>query len=978
MLFIRAITRLVSFAIVLGAPLHQVALADITLSGTTSCPIYSTFGLGEPVKLTFAASGLAPGARAGLLLTTKDEHDTVVEQRTVDIQADSSGKWTGDVDAPHQALGFYRVFASIGGATLPAQFTRPAGFLTYAIVPPPSSRKDYGQAETLFGMQGSFGPKSVHALPYLGARWVLAGYPWQWRERSHAGEFHDQDPANDNDVVSSELGPKSAAGTSWNTYRLYCVNGVPDWAGKPETRNGGSPNAELTAEGEKAYRSYCTEVAKNVVRLHSDEPRHYYQPLWEPVTPWGYKGTDAGLVRISKIAYEAIRAVDPKAVVAGPCGSSMDFAQIQWNERLLRAGIAPVVDAISIHPYVTHPCETHGYIENLRAFKAMTRRATGRDLAILGTEQGMSTNEDTNQELAQAEGLIRQNIITLGEGFKCNFAFYFSDYHMGREKGYGMYYNLDPKKNWSSDLVSPKPIAPAYAAMTLLLEGHHSNGPIEQLGGTSLGYVFQRDKDVIAALWDYGKMPHEVFLPVGVSRVQVYDWMGREHDIASDNGEVAISLGPEPVYVRGLSPNLYGTSGERRLAMVSGRYEALPGETVVVAAQVRRDGGAPKSNDRINVDATGLRAGTPGTPGGRDGSFRVPVAIPNDAAPGAYPVNLSLLRDGRVTGVAGAVIDVKPLVAAANIEEAFSDGQPSIAMTLTSNSSRAETVSVDIKVKEAPAFSVEKSIVLQARSQSELTIECAQLHPNPAQRYHVLVTTAVQEGSSSTQSAGLDFLTAPHFSAPPKIDGALSEWGDVPPVNLAGRENIVRSPGYYTGDLAAAIRYAWDESALYFACEVATSTHLQPYHDDLIWKGDCIQLAFNLAPEMLGTGTGNMAADLGSMPYTEMTFALTSDGPQCVRSVTFDPAKLPTGIVNPDDLKLAIAPQPGKIVYEAAIPWKTLGRATAPPAGATIAAAAAINKIYTADQADPTALGLFDGIASGKDPARFGTVLLRK
>src|SRR5690606_16338415 len=109
------------------------------------------------------------------------------------------GAWqTKLTDFPHDRLGFYRVEAELSGAALSGGGgvklaklgTRPAGYLTYAVVPDPAERKDFGETGSRFGMQGGFGPWGNRSLALLGARWVLDGnFEWRRNEPERAGQF---------------------------------------------------------------------------------------------------------------------------------------------------------------------------------------------------------------------------------------------------------------------------------------------------------------------------------------------------------------------------------------------------------------------------------------------------------------------------------------------------------------------------------------------------------------------------------------------------------------------------------------------------------------------------------------------------------------------------------------------------------------------------------------------------------------------
>ena len=55
---------------------------------------------------------------------------------------------------------------------------------------------------------------------------------------------------------------------------------------------------------------------------------------------------------------------------------------------------------------------------------------------FVGTEQGFNTNGDESKELLQAESLVRENLILLGEGYRFNIAFYITDFKPDQDYGY--------------------------------------------------------------------------------------------------------------------------------------------------------------------------------------------------------------------------------------------------------------------------------------------------------------------------------------------------------------------------------------------------------------------------------------------------------------------------------------------------------------------------------------------------------------
>ncbi len=568
----------------------DAAVAEVVLTGDTSRPEMSTFIPGETITLTFTVNGLT-GADRGvrLLINIKDEHGKSIRTREIPVQADASGSWTTSIAAPNSKLGFYRVNARLSnGVQLEKLGSRQAGYLTYCIVPDPKLRVLYDSKDTRFGIVGGFSSK-VNVCPYLGIRWMLGGYAWRYSEPDRPGQFAEKRAAGTAPKLASPVSDPS----SWRFYHIATLYQVPAWAVIPETRT--YVSGALTPEGEKAWDSYCRQAAKAFIEDDPNSEEHIYQITWEPVAPWGYKGTDDQLIRIHQIAYPALHESDPKAVVISPAGAGITDNATDWDARLLEKGLGKYIDAYCIHPYHPIPPEPENMVRHVRRLMEIVRRGVGRDIPMIGTEQGYATKDDPSKELDQARGLLRQNLIMLGEGFRFNLGFYNADFPS--EPGFGYYYNLNPRIPHGTDKVSPKPIVPAYAAQSFFIEGHKSVGAIEWLGETTLGYAFVRKDDVVLALWDYGDKPRRVSVPVGAKQVDVYDWMGNKRSVSSPNGILDLTLTPEPTYVKGASALLWN-SGKKPITTAV-LLPVLPaGPQHACNRQDHRGGGQARAQDR--------------------------------------------------------------------------------------------------------------------------------------------------------------------------------------------------------------------------------------------------------------------------------------------------------------------------------------------------------------------------------------------
>jgi len=982
-----------AFIVALGVPGTFAAPADaadrITLTAETGRPEMSYFIPGEKVEITFVVQGLAPG-RKDLTLTVdvRDERDRAIERKEWSVRATARGQWRTVYAAPRPRLGFYRVAAKLSnGVTLPALGSRPAGFITYCIVPDPARRRLYPETETRFGMQGGFSP-AVQILPYLGIRWVLGGYTWRRTEPEHAGQFTaartKAHAAGKPPRERTWNWPRVKIGDReehWQVYPMPCLFFAPKWAVRPETAS--YCTGTLTPNGETAWRTYCTAVAQAFTEDYPELGQHVFQITWEPVYPWGFKGSDEDLIRIYKIAYPALHAADPQVLVLGPTGGGISQSGVRWNLNLLEKGLGRYVDGWSIHPYIALPPERHGLIENVRALKEAIHQYAGRDLPLYGTEQGKPTDEKVEEELAQARGLLRANLIMLGEGFLFNFAFYITDY--STESGYGYNYNLRKGKPWGASKVGPKPIAPAYAAQSFLLEGHTSAGPIEWLGPTAVGYAFQRGSEVTLALWDYGNRSRTITLPIGHrGDVKVFDWMGNGQETAVPAGTLELSLGPEPVYVRGVSPATWGRNAHRPLRLATHRVTAEPGKRVTVAGAVGAVSGAPQLGDfRVEADERlGLEPVTASVAPRTDKSvpFALELTIPPDAGFGRYTVRVVLRRNGQAVAADGFMLRIAPAVTIEAVTPALLPGEaPGIHIALRETQNREIRGRMHVRLRGVPGTAQSAEFHLSAGAGASLSVGFPEVRLDPTRVYPAILTFETADAGRFTREFPINMTPAAKFATAPVVDGRLDDWDGTEGIPLEGCGHVVRSPDAYNGpdDLAAVLRYAWDAERVYLAVDVTDDVFLQRRVGFDTWRQDCLQLGFNLDPFRRVESTGNLLAEAGArVRYTEIDLAQTPKGPELYRTVTFDKKRLPVGLLSAKDATLTVVRSANHTVYEAAIPWTALGAAGPMSLGRAVGVAMTVNDADDPEQRAPSALGLFGGITPVKDPTRFGVLLL--
>ena len=542
--------------------LANTASCTPTLTADTNRPESSMFSLGEQVLLSFSATNLGVSATS-LSLIIKDENDAVVKTDLLTVTPNSSGAWSTYYLAPSN-LGFYRVFASIGGTTVSSlQWSNRVGALTYAVVLDPKLRQNYPEAYTRFGMQGGFS-QGANILPYLGIRWVINGFQWGELEADHAGQFSESITAAGGNFPPQNTaveGLLNVDGSSWNVYSLPSLfSSTPSWA----TDSSSSRRYRtLNSAGEIGWANYCKAVGKQFPIRFPNRGNHLYQITWEPwvdsyLNGGNTDGDSSNILRIYQLCYSALHESDPNAVVLGSTDGLGGGVERAFVTALYNKGLGNYIDAASMHPYYsgydtvpTWPeSNAEGLSNALTIFKNLL--PTNKTLKIYGTEQGYGhPGGNVTAEIDQAKGLLRTNLMSLGEGLSMNISFYSSDY--GPENGttyYGYFYNLT-NHQWGPEKIAPKVIAPGYATQSFLIDGYASATKVTNTIPTSVyAYRFTKaDTSSTMAIWSGTNLPISFSLPLsGCTSPKIYDWMGRITSEPSGD-TVSITATDSPVYL---------------------------------------------------------------------------------------------------------------------------------------------------------------------------------------------------------------------------------------------------------------------------------------------------------------------------------------------------------------------------------------------------------------------------------------------
>ena len=938
--------RILAFSLSL---LATVCAAEIRMSGETNHPENSMFKPGDPIRLEFEVSGLTPADKLSLEINIVDQNDKTIRKTSIPLNPGADGKWKQSIPAPNRNYGFYRARVKLSnGVTTPKTGSRPAGSIPYAILPDPASAPLYPQSETFFGIHG----QSAGMIPWMGARWMSGGV-----------SLNPQ---------PSERARRETAQKAWKTY-TYVTLATPfryQYPSQEELKKHTDGKIFTDAAGEKLFRNFYQELAaKGRLQKYGNDFMRY-QPMWEPDLYF----TDDEILKLHKVAWEGIHAGDPDARILGPCFSNITSGLVERHKRLFEKGLLRYIDEFTIHPYLQYPVEQNGLVENIRALRKLVRQYSGgKEIRLRANESGYSAISTVEQELIQMYGQVRGSLILLGEGFASNEPFYGYDHSELGTGDYGLCYNLDtPKRIWAPKRVAPRPVFPALAAASRILEGHRSTGPIEYLGDTVLGYSYaDRNDHCVIALWDFGGNMTEVELPVGRAEIVVADMMGNRKTIKTADGLLRLKLSEAPTYIIGVDPKLWGRNVEKKILTDAESLRGTVGSTILLTGKTRSAGELqlifPRS---MNLKPVTQKLDP-------NGKFTFSIPIPVSLQNGKYPLTLKLLDRGRLSAATGILLEVMPPIRVSEIHPSFERGEPGIAVTLSNPSEIPLGGVIETRITGYPEARKKVPFQLKPGETGVRKIIFHDLDLNPFRVVTTQVRFRLDSGYTFERSEKLNYLSASYLPGV-GINGDFSQWKN--PQRYPVDPTPIRSIHYHSGkeDLHAEIAFGWNEQYLLFDVSVTDDIHLQPFTGWKIWDGDSLQFGF--ARKRTTQGSSNEFGDQYDLAFSEINFALTSKGAEADRTFSFDKARFPSGAVSGTELprKITATRQTdGKTIlhYQIAVPWKLLNLEKALP-GMTVHWAGMVNDrdADSRQQKDVSALGIFQ--LKQAPPSHFGTIVL--
>ena len=897
--------------------------------------------------------GRASGANAALPRLELWNHRN---EKLADLVSSTNADGTVNWKLPSERNGYFEVRPAAGSVSWPALGSRPANKLTFAVVDEikPNPSRDY---KTHFlSIQGSSPAGNLNVPPtpnvhaYMGLQARALDYSW-YKLQPKSDDFSTFETFFAND--------KAAQGARQSqTWPYFYLSKNPTWAVDParisENARKNVSNSHLPPRDLKQYEAYLERVVPHIAKSYDFLPYRVYEVMWEPVIPWGWQGTNAEIVAMFEVAHRVVHRFDPNGRVSGPTLSS--FGDTPQYEELLKLGLGKYIDVSGWHMYAGYPTEKANIPAALGRIRALNRKYIGRDLPLVGTEFGLAEGKAGNVE-NQAYGMTAATLMFKAEGIAQHTLFYLTDFIS--EPGYGLFYTAVAGLPYAPEKIAPKPAIPMLRAAIDQIGSARAVGKLDYPGEDVWAYVFvdEATREHLVALWDASGNDRTVELDTGAARVQVVDSFGNRETRSTNNEKVALPLRRSPLYVRGVSAELFATQPTDKTQT----WRVFRGQKLTQNLRLK---GSSTKGATVFLSAPAAIA--------------APIA-PAKVTGNVAPIALQIAPDAPI-GIVAASVRVRG--ADGTISRALQRVEvvPEVQIDAAQMQNVARKISLRSRVKNvSPArWNGQVALTLQGQKQTralalapqqETWVEFSIAAPTDVtQKVPATLELRSSTGSQLSHVTPLSFFGVQRAST-------KDVWREMRllPLRATGK-TIFRTfnDAKFEGDkdLSARAGYSYDSQNLYVQYLVEDEVHRSNVTPTQMWKHDSVQLAFDVAPGRETNSNG--LAENFERTNSEWGFAFTSRGPEVY---VWKPPGGSSLAANSLVANAGIGFEGGRAgtttTYRITLPWKTID-----PRGLhrnAIGISAAINDSDTESlHLDRRALLLFGGILGDKDAANFG------
>lgn len=713
--------------------------------------------------------------------------------------------------------------------------------------------------------------------------------------------------------------------------------------------------APYTEEGIQAFARYCSTIAEHFKGRvsHFQIWNEYNIAIFNPDNrpPDNY-------AKMLKAAYTAIKEVNPDALVIQSSTAGVD---LDWIERLFKAGGLDYMDGVAVHTYCFPRSPEEGnYVQKLQLVTNLMKRY-GQVKPIWITEMGWPTNTSSRgvTELQAAAYVVRLYVLTLSSDLPVSMLCWYNLQNRGtnpaeREQNFGLV------RHHSSEVpFAAKQNFIAYNTMNRMLEDATY---LERLESESYLHAYKfalADQEQMLVLWAVSRQ-ETIGIKTMSQSVTVVDLFGNRYTAYPIDGIVTLTVSDLPQYLIGDFSN--AAICAPRFAIEEPATTSLAGEEVTIRIQ--------RSVPEIAVEQVLVDLPSGWTVKEKKNFSRdslqaeVVCQLPAFVENKSYDLPIYLVGNNRVLGQLLYKVDVnEPLELLINpaLGDVTDWENWNLAVTVVNRSS-SRSASGWVNILKPTQFSQygDLNFVLGPNEQHTFELPFEGFSKTPID---VAAEVTSFQGEYLMQEKKISFLAAVRAKTPIVIDGNITddEWGNAMPFNMDQAHQLQKIENWGgPNDLSGVGYLQWDDEYLYLGVSVTDDIHHQEGVEGDIWCGDSIQFAIDPTRKW----------GVGLQGHHDLGFALGDKGVitwRWLAAYGMDVGPFPA------TAKVAIKRQANITSYEAAIPWSELV-VESPTSGTILGFSILVN--------DNDGFGrrgwieYMSGIGYAKDPNLFGDLLL--
>ncbi len=609
--------------------------------------------------------------------------------------------------------------------------------------------------------------------------------------------------------------------------------------------------APRTDEAREAFGRYCYHVAKELQGICT-----HFEVWNEPNTDgfWRPKKDAEAYAKLMEVAIREVKRGNPEAVVFGGALSGIDA---EYMTMVCTAVDCTAMDVFSMHPYCTP--RSPGQANIFNGMQTLQRTifpdpATRRPIWV--TEIGYPTNEQGGvSEWRQAEAIAQTYLLGATRPELEGVVWYW----MGPD---------GPDPLWAEDrfglfhmgFKGRKPAAFSFETLARLLPGTTIETTVDPIDGIEGSRIIRmrdaKNRPLTALYVEEGEWA--VRLP-GTDTVEVIPLTGAasERLVAPEYGDIQLTVSPLPVLVRSGEPLQVEKAEAPMMLFARSDRVARGGRTVVSVATRRTIEHTPYATTDFWPGE--LRPEEPGA--------AMPWKV-SSLGPGAA-------AEARVTVAADQSPQIAPVIGywippdaehpAARLTRTFEvvdpvsldirgifnrSGQPTTVVAIRNETDDGMDVTVQVHVegRETKEFEL-KDVGVGVEKLFAVPVESLD---SPDTVLKVDSKAKLAGGVTVEKTGFVSFMPAVRMTAPPVIDGDLSDWpAGLPAIHLGKRSQIVaeRDEWEGPGDASARVWVGWDKEWLYLAAEIYDDVHVEEATGFTVYNNDGLEVYIDTARE---------------------------------------------------------------------------------------------------------------------------------